>query len=167
MPEVRTQAVTGLVPPQQDEARIREKWPSIIARIPPLATAARLLTRTTILAPLAWILMAPFFALKFMPFVMRRYTLTNRRVMVRAGWSGRPVQDVALADIDEVRVIMDANSDFYRTGTVDIVSKGQVLLSLPGTGEPVGFRHAIINARNAWVPGRASEWAFISASAPK
>jgi hypothetical protein len=163
MPDVRSQAVTGLVPPQQGEARIRERWPSVV-RFGAVAGLGRALQRTILLAPLAWVLMAPFYFSKVLPFFARRYRLTNRRVVILGGWSGKEVQSVALKDIDDVRVQTDANSDFYRAGTVEIISNGQVALTLPGTPEPESYRLSILNARNAWVPEKAKTLPFIPAS---
>ena len=84
--------------------------------------------------------------------------------MIRRGWKGTPSHEVALADIDDVRVVTDANSDFFRAGTLEIISKGQVAMKLAGVPEPEGFRHAIVNACNAWVPNRA-RGPFVPASA--
>jgi Bacterial PH domain len=154
MPPARMQAVTGVVPPDVSEARIREAWPSVAA-FPALASLGRALTATIVLAPLAWLLMASVYFGKLLPFLACRYTVTNRRVMIRRGWAAKPRQEIALADIDEVRVLTDANSDFFRAGTIEILAKGQVALKLHGVPSPESFRHAILNARNAWVPGKA------------
>jgi hypothetical protein len=165
MQDVRKQVITGVVPPEVDEARIREAWPSV-ARSRGMASVGRLLTSTIVLAPLAWMIMALGYFGKLLPFAARRYTLTNRRLMIRRGLKGKPGEQVALADIDEVRVQTDANSDFFRAANLEIVSKGQVVLTLRGVPEPDGFRHAILNACNAWVPNRA-RGPFVPASAAK
>ena len=68
MQDVRKQVITGLVPPQSGEAIIRDGWPAVAAR-PAVAGLGRALTRTYILAPLAWLLMAPFFFLRVAPFL--------------------------------------------------------------------------------------------------
>lgn len=164
MLDIRHQAIAGLIPPGQNEAHIRQKWPAMIVKIPAVATIGRILTQTTILAPIAWLLMAPFFALKFFPVIMRRYTLTNRRLMINAGWSAKAIQEIPLADIDDIKVQSSANDEFYRTGTLEIISNGNVVMTLPGTEDAESFKHAIINARNAWVPGKSSTIPFIPAS---
>lgn len=164
MVDVRNQAVSGIVPPLQHEAVIRDRWPSV-ARFPAVAGLGRQLTRTIVLAPLAWLIMAPFYFAKVLPFLARRYSLTNRRLMIRAGWAGKSVQEVLLEKIDEVRVHTDANSNFFRSATVEIVSGGKTVLSLPGTPDPDPFRMAILSACNAWVPGRSKKMPFIPASA--
>jgi hypothetical protein len=164
MPDMREQAVTGVIPPQQAEAKIREAYPSV-ARSSAVANLGRLLTRTIVLAPLGWLVMSLLYFAKVLPVAGRRYTLTNRRLMVRHGWSGKVAGEVALGDIDDVRVVTDANSDFFRAARLEVLSKGQVALTLPGTPEAESFRIAVINACNAWVPGRASKTVpFVPAS---
>jgi hypothetical protein len=156
--------VTGLVPPQLAEARIRETWPSV-SRFGGIASLGQALTRTILLAPLAWLIMAlPYFA-KVLPFSMCRYLLTNRRVAVRRGWSGKITQEVPLAQIDDVTLVTDSNSEFFRSGNLEIKSGGQTTLTLVGVRDPETFRQAILNARNAWVPEKAKTLPFISSSA--
>jgi hypothetical protein len=163
MTDARSQAIAGLTPPDLGEARVREAWPSV-ARSPAIASLGKLLTRTIILAPLAWLLMSLVYFGKLFPFAATRYTLTNRRIMIRKGLKGKPGKEVPLADIDDVRVVTDGNSTFFRAGTIEIIHNGQVMLSLPGVPEPDSFRLAILNTRNAWVPGKASTQPFIAAS---
>jgi hypothetical protein len=175
MPEAVAQVVTGVVPPELGEAKIREAWPSV-ASWPGLANVGRKLTATVVLAPVAWMMMSVVYFGKLLPWVGRRYRLTNRRLMVCKGWKmiadaraplaeikTIPGKQVALADIDDVRLVLDGNSDFFRAGNLEIVSKGQVVLTLRGVPEPEGFRHAIVNACNAWVPNRP-RGAFVAAS---
>jgi hypothetical protein len=179
MTDGRKQVITGVVPPQTDEAMIRELFPSV-ARSPAVAglgkrisEVAGKLARTVVflplalvIAPAAWLIMAPLYFGKVLPFIAKRYTLTNRRLMIRRGLKPKPSQEVALADIDEVRIQKDGNSDFFMAGTLEIVSKGQVVMTLPGVPGPEAFRHAIINACKAWVPGKANA-PIIPASATK
>ena len=165
MVDVRQQAVTGVIPPQVAEARIREAWPSVAAS--GTAGLGRALTGTIVLAPVAWLLMSLAYFGKLLPFLARRYTLTNRRLMIRTGWAGTAAKEVALADIDDVRLVTDDNSEFFRAATLEIVSNGQVALTLPGVPEADSFRVAILNARNAWAPGKAKTLGFLPASSAK
>jgi hypothetical protein len=146
------QAVTGLTPPDQREAIIREVRPSASAH-PAISGLAKRLTGTLILAPLAWLLLAPLFLMKFLPFVCTRYTLTNRRLMIRRGLAKpRPIHEVALADIDEVRLDAATQDSFFQSATLEIVSKGKVVMHLPGVAQPEAFRHSVLNAYRAWAP---------------
>ena len=160
------QAVTGLTPPQLAEAVIREKWPSVVAIQPGVAGLAEALTRTIALAPVAWLLLLPLFVLKFLPFLCKRYTLTNRRLMIQRGLKPRPVQEVPLADIDDVRLDPDGFNAFYKCGTLEVLSQGKPVLTLRGVGGPEAFRHAVLDAVRAWVPGKA-KGVFLPASAVK
>jgi hypothetical protein len=145
------QAIAGVVPPELSEGMIRQVLPSV-TDMPGLAALCEKMMRTIVLAPLAWMLLAlPYFK-KIMPLTAKRYTLTNRRLMVRTGWKQTPAHEIALADIDDVRVEEGTYSHFYRSGTLEIVSKGQTVLRLRGVPEPESFRRAILNARMAWSP---------------
>ncbi len=154
----RMQAVTGVTPPQQAEALIREVFPSVVASPLPGAKAGarlgRILNRSIIGAPLAWALLIPPYFAKVMPFLAKRYTLTNRRVMIRRGLRPHPTHEVALSDIEDVRIHKDADSDFYREGTIEIMSNGKTALTLEGVPEPESFREAVLNASRAWAPGK-------------
>jgi len=57
------------------------------------------------------------------------------------------------------------SSVLYRAGTLEVLSKGKVVLTLPGVPEPESFRHSIIDAYKAWVPGKANT-PIVPASAP-
>ncbi len=164
MKDAYVQVVTGIVPPQLGEALIRESFPSVAAFVP-VATAGRILICSIIGAPLGWFLMLPVYFLKILPFFARRYTVTNRRVMIRRGLKPLPSAEVSLAQIDEVRIVRDANSHFFRAGTLEMVSSGKVVLTLPAVPEPESFRIAILSACRAWAPGRIQP-VFVPAKAP-
>jgi hypothetical protein len=161
------QAVAGLMPPQLDEALIREGWPTVVAFSPGISRLGERLMKTIVLAPFAWFfLLAPLFLWKFRPFFCKRYTLTNRRLMIQRGIKPQPVAglEVPLADIDDVRIADGTYDPFYLSGDLEVLSKGQVRLRLRGAPEPESFRHAILNAVKAWVPEKA-KGPFLPASA--
>jgi hypothetical protein len=160
------QAVAGLTPPQLAEAMIREVWPSVRGVQAGLAGLAARLIKSVLLAPLGWLVNGLLFGKKFAPYICKRYTLTNRRLMIRAGWRPAPVHEIALADIDEVRLVADTYDPFYRAGDLEVYSGGKVALRLPGVPEPESFRQAIINAVKAWGGPDKLKGPFIPASAP-
>jgi hypothetical protein len=160
------QAIAGLTPPQQAEAMVREVWPSVVEAQPAVAALGQKLISSVFLAPLGWLLLAPLFFKKIVPFLSKRYTLTNRRLMIQRGLKPHPVQEVALADIDDVSIAADSHNSFYRSATLDVLSKDRKVLTLVGVPEADSFRQAIINTVAAWVPGKAKEFRpFIPASA--
>jgi hypothetical protein len=157
------QAVTGLTPPQRAEAIIRDIRPSAAAH-PGLSGMARMFLGTIILAPIGWLLLAPLFTLKFLPFICKRYTLTNRRLMIRRGLRPRPIQEIALTDIDGVQVDPASRNAFYHSGTLEIHSQGKTAMRLVGVPQPEAFRHSVLDAVRAWAPGSAAG-AFVPANA--
>jgi len=160
------QAISGVIAPELAEGLIRETYASVASH-PAIASLGKKLTRTIVLAPLAWVIMGGAYFGKLAPFLMRRYTLTNRRLMIRAGWKGKPIKEVPLSQIDEVRLVRDANTDFFRAANLEIISGGQYVLTLLGVPDPEGFRHAILDSRNAWAPGKSKSLPFLPASAAK
>lgn len=155
---IDSHAITGVVAPQQAEAMIREVWTTIAAN-PGVATLARKLIQSVFLAPLGWLVITPFFAKRLLGFLPGlhaltvRYTLTNRRLMVRRGMKPVPAQEIALNQIGDVRLKTDANSAFYLTGDLEVVNKaGQVAFVMAGVAEPESFRQSILQAATAWGP---------------
>jgi hypothetical protein len=155
---IDSHAVTGVVSPKLQEAMIRETWAAASIRSPIVALARKLI-RSVVLAPLGWLLLAPTFAtrlLGFLPglaFLTIRYTLTNRRLMIRRGMKPVPVSEIALDQIEDIRNVLADYSDFFFTGSLEVVGKGgQVVFKMTGVPEPEAFRQAILNARNAWGP---------------
>jgi Bacterial PH domain len=164
MTEGRKQIVSGLIPPQVGEAMVRQAFPSVAAT-PAIASLGLMLTRTFVLAPLGWLIMAgPYFA-KLLPIFACRYTLTNRRLMIRRGWNAAVAQEVPLEKIDDVRIVEDANSPFFRAATLEIISGGQVVMRLPGVPGPEAYRHAIINVCRAWAPKPVAAPAVVAPAA--
>jgi len=160
------QAVAGLMPPQVAEAMIREVWPTVMSVSSGVAKLSAKLMRSVFLAPLGWKLNALLFGRKFAPLLCQRYTLTNRRLMVRRGWKPTPVQEVPLTDIDDVQLIADSYDAFYRSGDLNVLSGGKEVLKLVGVPEPESFRQSILNAVKAWGGPDKLKGPFIPASAP-
>jgi hypothetical protein len=155
---IDSHAVTGVVPPQQQEAMIREVWETIAAKAAPM-TLARKLIGTIVLAPIGWFVLAPLWGMRllgFLPglsFLTVKYTLTNRRLMIRKGVKAHPTTEIPLDQIGEIRIQTDSNSDFYATAALEVRRKdGSVAFTMPGVPEPESFRQAILQARDAWGP---------------
>jgi hypothetical protein len=162
------QAITGVMPPSLGEARIRETFPSVLGLSKSLAGLGKMLIKSVFLAPLGWLVLAPLFVRRITPFIAKRYTLTNRRVMIQRGLKPSMSQQVELKDIDDVRPVEGTYDPFFRAGDLEIISKGAVALKLVGVPEAEGFRRAILSAVAAWVPGKGSlQGKFLAASASK
>ncbi|HEX4592403.1 MAG TPA: PH domain-containing protein, partial [Gemmataceae bacterium] len=158
MADPHEQAVTGVTPPQIGEAIIRDVWPSVAA-YPGPAGLARACYRTIVLAPIGWFVLAPIYFMKLLAVMpglhglATRYRLTNRRLMICKGMKPVPDKEVPLDRIKDVKLVTDANSEFFVAGTLDVIdANGQTMLTLPGVREPESVRHAILQAAAAWGP---------------
>ncbi len=180
MPDMRTQAVMGIIPPEVAEARMAVRWPSVaayggVARLgasmqqtanglfrwtldQPSVVADLLMFVTVpvafLLAAPAWALMAPAYFLKVLPVFMTRYTLTNKRIMIQKGWALKPVQEVKLEEIEAVKVTAGTEQPFFLAADLEIHSAGRTALTLKGVKEYQQFKIVIENAYLAW--GRKS-----------
>jgi hypothetical protein len=156
--DLRDQAVTGVAPPQLAEAIIRDVWPSVAAH-PGAASFARATYRTIVFAPVGWLALAPLYFKKVLGFLPGmaglavRYRLTNRRLMICKGLKPVPDKEVALDQIKDVRLITDANSEFFVSGTLEVTDHaGNVVMTLPGVAEAESVRQSILQAAAAWGP---------------
>jgi hypothetical protein len=151
-------------PIANQETRIREVWPSV-ARSPAIAGLGKMLTKTIILAPLGWLVMSLTYFGKVLIFTAVRYKLTDKRIMILRGWRASVSQAVALADIDDVQLDPATVDHFFRSADLKIISGGNVAMTLSAVPDAEAFRHAILDSRNAWAPGKAKMLPFISAAA--
>src|SRR5439155_12601452 len=125
-PDLRDQAVTGMSPPQVNEAIIRDVWPSVAA-YPRAANFARAAYHSMIFAPLGWLALAPLYFKKLLGVVpglaglATRYRLTNRRLMICHGFKPVSAKELPLDQIQDVRLVTDANSEFFVAGNLEIV----------------------------------------------
>lgn len=146
------------MPTFDDEKTIREVWQSVTAS--PAATSfARACYKSVIFAPLGWLALLPVFSKRILGFLPGmgglavRYRLTNYRLIVGTGPRCTVKQEVPLADIHDVKVISDGNSDMFVAGTLEVKdADGRVLMSLTGVPEPESMRNSILQSAYAWGP---------------
>ena len=154
--------MTELLSPEERGTRIREIWPTV-ARVPAVANLGKLLNNTIILAPLGWLLMSGLYFSKVLPIVAVRYRLTDKRLMILRGWKGSISQQVALADIDDVQLDPESIDQFFRSADLKVIRNGEVAMTLTAVPDAESFRHAILDSRNAWAPGKVKQLPFIAA----
>jgi hypothetical protein len=169
------QPIAGVFPPQLSEATIMTVWPSLAAM--PIGRslgrlyairAGRLPFTLGHLIALATIpIVVPLYFWKFLvtvsvgllqllprvggsiksPVAVRRYVLTNRRVVVRTGM--RPLDErwVELDRFDRIDIVVRPGQEWYRAG--DLVFRlGPIeTFRLEGVVRPETFRHTCLSAQ--------------------
>jgi hypothetical protein len=152
----RPQAVSGVSAGVENE--IETSYPSIAA-----STLGKILGRLMNLFPgricgirISHILLAPIVIplalvgyVKY-KFVDPKYVLTNRSIQVRGNLTNNLWQQVALADIDNIAIIIAPGQEFYHAGNLELVdARGETLLVLDGVPYPQRLRQIILDARDA------------------
>jgi hypothetical protein len=91
------------------------------------------------------------FCWQLMPYVCRRYLLTNRRVIVQKGLSAVAGQSLGLDEFDAIDVAVLPGQAWLNTGDVVFLRDGKEVLRLPGVSRPEIFRQVCLKARTALV----------------
>ncbi|MDH3716659.1 MAG: PH domain-containing protein [Planctomycetota bacterium] len=164
------QAIAGVAPSGLEEVTVMTVWPTITA--PPLGRLGCILGRLcgiqwgigpiltvgNLLALLSIPVALMMFIFSLLPFLCRRYRLTNRRVTIeklvlqlRKGWlplAAPWVEDasVSLDNFDEIDIEVQKGQEWYPAGDL-IFCKGPVeTLRLPGVSRPETFRQTCLKA---------------------
>lgn len=152
------QAIAGVSPPQSGETEIMTVFPSLsawgIGRAlgqlwsTPLGLGGPL-TLGNLLALLSIPVALPLYFAKVAPGLCRRYTLTNRRVVVRRGLLPTDERSVSLDNFDAIDVEVQPGQAWYKAGDL-IFRKGPVeTFRISGVVRPETFRHTCLKAQRA------------------
>jgi hypothetical protein len=162
------QAIAGVAPPEQEETTIMVVWPSVAFR-----SIGRLLGQlysirfpdiyifrlghllALLFIPLALLL---YFS-RILPFVGRRYTLTNRRVLVQSGLTGAPLEgatSISLDSFDEIRIVQQPGDAWYDAGTLEFFRGDIKVGQLIGVSRPDSFRATCLKAHSGFVGVQAA-----------
>lgn len=154
------QAISGVAPPETSEVTIMTVYPTIAAH--PLGqTIGRMCMNRSgfgtffTLGKLFALLSIPvamgLFFFDLLPFVGRRYRLTNRRVIVEIALPVKEERSVSLADFDAIDVVVLPGQEWYPAGEL-IFRKGTLeSFRLSGVSRPETFRQTCLKAQRAAV----------------
>ena len=149
--------IAGLAPPQLAEVPSMTVWPTIgSTRIGRLVgqlcgigwgwgffTLGKLLAIVTIplsLAVFAWLLV---------PGAARRYRLTNRRIVVQHGLSGKEVRAIGLDEFDAIEEEVLPGQAWLYCGDLRFLQGGHEVFRLASVSRPAVFRQICLKARTA------------------
>ena len=90
-----------------------------------------------------------------LPWAIRRYRLTNRRVMIERGINPKVEQYVDLDRFDAIDLVVSPGQEWYAAGDL-VFRRGAIeTLRLSGVSRPESFRQTCLKTRQAYV-GAAS-----------
>jgi hypothetical protein len=155
-----THPIPGVIPSELSEVTCKVVWPTIgstrlgrfvgqlaanTAGFGKFFTLGKLMAIATI--PLTLVV----FAWQLMPFVARRYTLTNRRIIVRKGLMAVDGQWISLDDFETIDVEELPGQLWLHAGDLVFRHGDREVMRLPGVPRPEAFRHVCLTARTASV----------------
>jgi hypothetical protein len=163
--------ISGVVPPSVREATVMTVWPSVGATgfgralgrlyriedgVGPLSVG-----RLALLATIPFGLML-YLSMR-LPWAIRRYRLTNRRVMIERGINPRVEQYVDLDRFDAIDVAVQPGQEWYAAGDL-VFRRGPIeTLRLTGVSRPESFRRVCLEARQAYVSVAAAQPEMVGA----
>ncbi|MHC4398079.1 MAG: PH domain-containing protein [Planctomycetota bacterium] len=157
------QAIAGVAPPEAGEVTSMTVWPSIGAGrlgrfvgraadvrlgVGRFFTVGKLLALTTI--PVALVA----YIWKALPFVCRRYRLTNQRVVVHKGFRAVEERAIGLDEFDAIEIQVRPGQGWLRSGDVIYKRDGKEVFRLAGVLRPDPFRQVCLKAQTAFVSVR-------------
>ncbi len=151
--------ISGVVPPSVAEATIMTVWPSVA--VTGLGRSLGMLYRIkegfgpVSIGRLALLATIPIGLMLYLslrlPWAIRRYRLTNRRVIVEQGINPQVKQFVPLSGFDTVDVEVSPGQEWYAAGDL-VFRRGPIeTLRLSGVSRPESFRRVCLEARQAYV----------------
>jgi hypothetical protein len=155
----RQQIIAGVVSPDTAEATVMTVWPSVastglgraLGRIYRIRDGFGPISigRLALLATIP-VGLALYLSMR-LPWAIRRYRLTNRRVTIERGVGGEVVQFVDLDRFDAIDVVVEPGQEWYAAGDL-VFRRGQVeTLRLPGVSRPESFRRTCLEVRQSYV----------------
>ena len=155
--------IAGVVPPEVSEVRSVTVWPTIgalpagrlVGRLADIQvgwgkffTLGKLMALATIPISLA------VFCWQLMPYVCRRYTVTNRRIIIRCGLLPADERWISLDEFDAVTVDVLPGQSWLHAGDVVFKRSGSEVLRLAGVSRPEVFCQMCLRTQQAMLSVR-------------
>lgn len=155
--------IAGVVPSELAEVTCKVVWPTIAAtsvgRLVGRLASVRLgwgefFTLGKLLALATIPLSLAAFGWQLMPYVCRRYTLTNRRIIIRKGLMAVDGRWISLDDFDSVGIEVLPGQEWFHAGDLIFRHGDSEVLRLAGVSRPETLRQVCLTARSALVSVR-------------
>jgi len=151
--------IPGIAPPELGEVVSMTVWPSIAAfrlgrlvgQLAGLQWGFGFFTLGKLFALLTIPLSFALFAWKLLPFVSRRYRLTNRRIVVQKGLLAVEERAIGLDEFDAIQVAPLPGQAWLRAADVMFLKDDREVFRLSGVPNPETFRRICLKARSAYL----------------
>jgi hypothetical protein len=157
------QAIAGLALPDLGEATSMVVWPTIgatragrlVGQLCAIGSdSGRFFTAGKVMAVVCIPLALAVFVWNLLPYVMRRYRLTNKRIVVHRGYSGAEERAIDLDGFEEIEIVRLPGQQWLGSGDVTFQRAGQEAFRLPGVSRPEAFAQVCLKAHKAYVSVR-------------
>ena len=154
------QPIAGVTPSELAEVTCKVVWPTIgatragrlVGRLAAVRIGcAQLFTVGTLLAAATIPLSVAVFGWQLMPYVCRRYTLTNRRIIIRKGLMAVDGRWISLDEFDAIAIEILPGQQWLHAGDLVFRHGDREVLRLAGVPRPEAFRQVCLTARSALV----------------
>jgi hypothetical protein len=158
------QPIAGVTPPDRQEVTVMTVFPTLgalglgrwIGRLCVIRAGYGFFTLGKLFCLLLIPLALPLFAFTLLPFVIRRYRLTNRRVVVQKGLRCIDERWVDFDRFDAIDVEVLPGQEWYWAGDL-IFRRGAIeTFRLAGVSRPETFRPTCLAARRGYLGARES-----------
>lgn len=159
-----TQPIAGVARGESDEVTSMIIWPTIGATpagrlVGQLAAVqigvGRFFTLGKLLAVATIPISLAVFVWMLLPFVCRRYRLTNRRIVIQKGLSALVDERwIGLDEFDSIEILVLPGQGWLRAGEMIFRRDGKEVFRLAGVSRPETFREVCLKARTALVTVR-------------
>ncbi len=156
------QAIAGVSLPELDEVNAMTVWPTIgamntgrlVGRLASIRIGLGPFTLGTLLAAATIPISLAVYAWQLLPFVCRRYTVTNRRIVVKKGYSAVDDRSIDLDAFETIDMEILPGQDWLHAGELVFRHQDTEVFRLSGVSRPKVFRCVCLKARNALVSVR-------------
>jgi membrane protein YdbS with pleckstrin-like domain len=153
------QAIAGVAPPGKSEVTAMVVWPSnaatglgrFLGQLYAIDAGVYVFTIGNFIALASIPIALAIYFLKVLPIVGTRYRLTNRRLVVERGWSGRDERSVDLDRFDAVDIEVRPGQAWYSAGDLVFKLGKTETFRLEGVSRPEAFRQCLLKAQRSHV----------------
>jgi hypothetical protein len=157
-----TAVISAAAPERISESPLMTVWPTIgatavgrlVGRLCGLGLGVGFFTLGKLMALATIPVSLVVFCWQLMPYICRRYALTDRRIIIQKGLQAVEGQAIGLDEFDEIAIEVRGGQDWLHAGDLVFKRAGSEVLRLAGVSRPEIFRQVCLKARSALVSFR-------------